>query len=137
MPSSHYHRPENGLSRKQIDADFASVFLTGAGFSAPSVDASDRLKWKCQQRRSRFSAVAAIAVAISAVAFCFVTTTAAQDIQAPHFVGTWSTATLSEARHFLAATSFPDYAVAIFAGGYSTSRYGCLSCCCVRLIFEK
>ncbi len=35
--------------------------------------------------------------------------------------GTWSTAALSQARSFLAATSLPDAGVAIFAGGYSTS----------------
>ena len=31
--------------------------------------------------------------------------------------GTWSTAALSQARRYLAATSLPDAGVAIFAGG--------------------
>ena len=35
--------------------------------------------------------------------------------------GTWSTAALSQARWYLAATSLPDAGVAIFAGGHSTS----------------
>ena len=35
--------------------------------------------------------------------------------------GTWSTAALSQARRYLAATSLPDAGVAIFAGGYCTS----------------
>jgi hypothetical protein len=35
--------------------------------------------------------------------------------------GTWSTAALSQAREYLAATSLPNAGVAIFAGGYSTS----------------
>ncbi len=39
--------------------------------------------------------------------------------------GTWSTAALSQARSFLAATSLPDAGVAIFAGG------DCTSCDCL------
>ena len=35
--------------------------------------------------------------------------------------GTWSTAALSQARIYLAATSLPEAGVAIFAGGDSTS----------------
>ena len=35
--------------------------------------------------------------------------------------GNWSTAVLSEARYYLAATSLPNQGLAIFAGGYSTS----------------
>ena len=38
--------------------------------------------------------------------------------------GRWSTAALSAARGYLAATSLPDAGVAIFAGGYSTSCDG-------------
>ena len=34
--------------------------------------------------------------------------------------GAWSTAALSVARYYLAATSLPNAGVAIFAGGYST-----------------
>jgi hypothetical protein len=35
--------------------------------------------------------------------------------------GNWSTAVLSEARYWLAATSLPNQGLAIFAGGSSTS----------------
>ncbi len=35
--------------------------------------------------------------------------------------GNWSTANLSEARYYLAATSLPNQGLAIFAGGYGTS----------------
>jgi hypothetical protein len=35
--------------------------------------------------------------------------------------GAWSTAALSQARIYLAATSLPEAGVAIFAGGDSTS----------------
>ncbi len=38
--------------------------------------------------------------------------------------GTWSTAALSAARGYLAATSLPSYGVAIFAGG----RSACYCC---------
>ncbi len=38
--------------------------------------------------------------------------------------GTWSTAALSQARGYLAATSLPDAGVAIFAGGLCTSCDG-------------
>jgi hypothetical protein len=38
--------------------------------------------------------------------------------------GTWSTAALSQARSYLAATSLPNAGVAIFAGGYCTSCDG-------------
>jgi hypothetical protein len=44
--------------------------------------------------------------------------------------GTWSTAALSQARGYLAATSLPDAGVAIFAGGRCTScDVFCLACC--------
>jgi hypothetical protein len=40
--------------------------------------------------------------------------------------GSWSTAALSVARYYLAATSLPDQGLAIFAGGYtSTSMHVC------------
>ncbi len=38
--------------------------------------------------------------------------------------GTWSTAALSQARHFVAATSLPDAGILIFAGGLCTSCDG-------------
>jgi hypothetical protein len=37
--------------------------------------------------------------------------------------GTWSTAALSQARSYIAATSLPDAGVAIFAGGIGTPCY--------------
>ena len=40
--------------------------------------------------------------------------------------GTWTTAALSEARTFLAATSLPNAGLAIFAGGESTLSGGCV-----------
>ena len=54
--------------------------------------------------------------------------------------GAWSTAALSAARTYLAATSLPNHAVAIFAGGYN-----CTCChvdfrifaCCVVLAGES
>ena len=46
--------------------------------------------------------------------------------------GTWSTAALSAARGRLAATSLPNLGVAIFAGGFSTCCWFCLSCCMRR-----
>ena len=39
--------------------------------------------------------------------------------------GAWSTAALSEARYYLAATSLPNLGVAIFAGGYSAYFWFC------------
>ncbi len=43
--------------------------------------------------------------------------------------GTWTTAALSQARNFLAATSLPNEGVAIFAGGEGMFCCVCLSCC--------
>jgi len=37
--------------------------------------------------------------------------------------GDWSTAKLSEARRYIAATSLPNQGLAIFAGGASACRY--------------
>jgi hypothetical protein len=50
--------------------------------------------------------------------------------------GTWSTAALSVARAYLAATSLPNLGVAIFAGGHSTCYWFCL-CCCMRRCFVR
>jgi hypothetical protein len=46
--------------------------------------------------------------------------------------GAWSTAALSVARYYLAATSLPNVGVAIFAGGYCTCChvYFCIFACC-------
>ena len=43
--------------------------------------------------------------------------------------GTWSTAALSQARYWFAATSLPNAGVAIFAGGLGTSFDLCCSYC--------
>jgi hypothetical protein len=50
--------------------------------------------------------------------------------------GAWSTAVLSVARGYLAATSLPNLGVAIFAGGYGTCSHVCFlifACCVVRV----
>jgi hypothetical protein len=53
--------------------------------------------------------------------------------------GAWSTASLSVARQYLAATSLPDLGVAIFAGGQGTSCHVYFSVfeCCVVLVGES
>ena len=50
--------------------------------------------------------------------------------------GAWSTAALSVARGYLAATSLPNLGVAIFAGGWSTCchvDFLIFACCVVRV----
>ncbi len=50
--------------------------------------------------------------------------------------GAWSTAALSVARGYLAATSLPNVGVAIFAGGASTCchvYFRIFACCAVRV----
>ena len=50
--------------------------------------------------------------------------------------GAWSTAALSAARTYLAATSLPNLGVAIFAGGGGTCRrvyFRIVACCVVRV----
>ena len=50
--------------------------------------------------------------------------------------GAWSTAALSVARCYLAATSLPNFGVVIFAGGYSTLchvDFRIFACCVVRV----
>jgi hypothetical protein len=47
--------------------------------------------------------------------------------------GTWSTAALSQARGFVAATSLPDAGVAIFAGGHFMQ---CTSCDCLFCVLR-
>jgi hypothetical protein len=67
----------------------------------------------------------AAAVAAAAVMFaCSVAAAhAAQQVAASYSLGTWSTAALSVARGGLAATSLPNLGVAIFAGGYISTRF--------------
>jgi hypothetical protein len=40
--------------------------------------------------------------------------------------GAWSTAALSQARFYLAATSLPNAGVAVFAGGFGASFHFCV-----------
>jgi hypothetical protein len=53
--------------------------------------------------------------------------------------GTWSTAALSVARYYLAATSLPNAGVAVFAGGNSTCShvYFLIFAFCVLRVGEK
>jgi hypothetical protein len=72
-------------------------------------------------RRLLGHAAAAVAAVILA---CSVASSFAQQVAVSGTSGGWSTAALSQARGYLAATSLPDAGVAIFAGGYSTSCDG-------------
>ena len=60
---------------------------------------------------------AAAAVAVMFCCLCVISTAAAQPGQCP---AAWTTAALSVARGYLAATSLPEQGLAIFAGGYTT-----------------
>jgi hypothetical protein len=59
---------------------------------------------------------AAAAVAVMFCCLCVIGTAAAQQGQCP---SAWTTAALSVARGYLAATSLPEQGLAIFAGGYA------------------
>jgi hypothetical protein len=48
--------------------------------------------------------------------------------------GIWSTAILSEARFQLAATSLPNFGIAIFAGGRGTHCHYCFSNCIWKIL---
>jgi hypothetical protein len=74
----------------------------------------------------------AAAAAAAAVLFACSVAAARADQQAAasYSFGTWSTAALSVARQWLAATSLPNLGVAIFAGGSSTCRQVCIVSCC-------
>jgi hypothetical protein len=65
----------------------------------------------------RPSRLACAAAAVAAVIFAC---SAVGAVAASYSLGTWSTAALSAARVYLAATSLPNLGVAIFAGGWST-----------------
>jgi hypothetical protein len=71
---------------------------------------------KCCPTRLGHAAAAVAAVILA----CSVAGAAAQHVAASNSLGSWSTAALSVARNYLAATSLPNAGVAIFAGGYST-----------------
>ena len=80
----------------------------------------------------RLACVAAAATVLHCVC-SFVIFAAAQKATAEPF-GTWSTASLSEARCELAATSLPNHGLAFFAGGNSNSSCSrfCDNCCTSR-----
>ena len=63
------------------------------------------------------------AAAAVAVMLCFISTAAAQPGQC---LAAWTTAALSVARNYLAATSLPNQGLAIFAGGQASGMYGIL-----------
>jgi hypothetical protein len=71
------------------------------------------------QGRQGHAAAAAAAAAVM-LACSFAAAHAAQQVEASYSLGTWSTAALSVARYYLAATSLPNVGVAIFAGGGGT-----------------
>ncbi len=71
------------------------------------------------QGRQGHDAAAAAAAAVM-IACSVAAAHAAQHVAVSYSLGTWSTAALSEARPWLAATSLPNLGVAIFAGGLST-----------------
>jgi hypothetical protein len=72
-------------------------------------------------RRLLGHAAAAVAAVILA---CSVASSFAQRVAVSGTSGGWSTAALSQARSYLAATSLPDAGVVIFAGGQCTSCDG-------------
>ena len=65
-------------------------------------------------------AVATIAVLLSSL--CIVGVAASQQGRSV-CLEQWSTAVLSVARYYLAATSLPNQGLAIFAGGYTQGRF--------------
>ena len=70
---------------------------------------------RMQGRQGHYAAAAAAAAMMFA---CSVAAAhAPQQVAASYSLGTWSTATLSVARYYLAATSLPNQGLAIFAGG--------------------
>jgi hypothetical protein len=81
---------------------------------------------RVQGRQGHYAAAAAAVMFACSVAAAH----AAQHVAASYLLGTWSTASLSEARQNLAAASLPNLGVAIFAGGYV-----CTSCHEILLIF--
>ena len=71
------------------------------------------------KRRNRWLAHVAAAVAVLLHCACSLLVHAAAQVVSES-LGTWSTASLSEARWWLAATSLPKQGLAIFAGGAGT-----------------
>jgi hypothetical protein len=74
-----------------------------------------------QEQQGHYAAAEAAAAVM--IACSVAAAHAAQQVAASHSLGTWSTAALSVARGYLAATSLPNVGVAIFAGGSSTCSY--------------
>ena len=76
------------------------------------------------RRHNRQIAQVAAAAAVLLHCVCSLLVNAEAQKVALESLGPWSTANLSEARSYLAATSLPNQGLAIFAGGQGTS------CCC-------
>jgi hypothetical protein len=90
---------------------------------------------RVQGRQGHYAAAAA-AAAVVMFACSVAAAHAAQQVAASYSLGTWSTAALSEARGYLAATSLPNFGVAIFAGGVGTCShvyFRTFACCGVRV----
>ena len=77
------------------------------------------------RRNRRLAHVAAVVAVLLHCACSLLVHTAAEKVMTKS-LGSWSTAVLSEARYWLAATSLPNQGLAIFAGGQGTS----CDCCC-------
>jgi hypothetical protein len=75
---------------------------------------------RVQGRQGHYAAAAAAAAVMFACSATVAAAHAAHHVAASYSSGTWSTAALSVARQYLAATSLPNVGVAIFAGGSST-----------------
>jgi hypothetical protein len=65
-----------------------------------------------------------------AVACSVVAAAAAPQVQASHFLGTWSTSRLSAARGFFAASSLPEHGIVVFAGGWGNVVDASVSAVC-------
>jgi hypothetical protein len=89
----------------------------------------------------RIAQVAAGAAAVLLHCVCSMLVNAEAQKVALESLGPWSTANLSEARWFLAATSLPNQGLAIFAGGQGTSCNiicdDCRGACGVRGMVEE
>jgi hypothetical protein len=94
---------------------------------------------RVQGRQGHYAAAAAAAAVMFACSATVAAAHAAHQIHvaASYSLGTWSTANLSVARHYLAATSLPNAGVAIFAGGqgiYCHVYFRIFACCGVRVM---
>ncbi len=77
--------------------------------------------YKSGQGRRGHAAAAAAALIFT----CSVATACAAQVAAPYSLGTWSSASLVVARQALAATSLPNFGLALFGGGFSVTSTCC------------